>query len=89
MRIGHPGVLQTRANLYHALAGGREPDTGAVRETFFLNMLRGHTLSVPARGDFLIDDTITCEIGGKGKGQSEREEPPTDIHSLMPRDPMP
>jgi NADH-quinone oxidoreductase subunit I len=29
------------------------------------------------------------EIGGKGKGQSEREEPPTDIHSLMPRDPMP
>ncbi len=59
-------------NLYHALAGGRAPDTGAIRETFFLNMLRtGHAVTAPAKGDFLVDDTFTFEIGGKGKDGSQ------------------
>jgi len=55
-------------NLYHALAKGRAPDRGSMRETFFLNMLRyGHSLAIPARGDFLVDDALTFEIGGKSK----------------------
>ncbi len=45
-----------------------EPNSGAMRETFFAAMLRTtHSVSVPARGDFLVDDTITFEIGGKNK----------------------
>ena len=61
-------VYLNNPNLYHALAGGKEPNTGAMRETFFLNMVStGHTVSVPARGDFLINNAVTCEVGGKNK----------------------
>lgn len=43
-----------------------------MRETFLLNMLRtGHNVSAPAKGDFLVDDGITLEVGGKNKGSSQ------------------
>jgi len=65
-------VYLNNPNLYYALAGGKAPDSGAVRETFFLNMLRvGHSVSIPAKGDFLVDGTITFEIGGKNKDNSQ------------------
>jgi hypothetical protein len=39
-----------------------------MRETFFLNMMRvGHGVAVPARGNFLVNDKITFEVGGKNK----------------------
>jgi len=41
---------------------------GTIRETFFLNMLRvKHGIALPSRGDFLVDDQYTFEIGGKNK----------------------
>jgi len=41
---------------------------GTIREQFFASMLRlNHQLSYPAKGDFLVDDTHTFEIGGKNK----------------------
>ena len=41
---------------------------GTVREEFFTNMLRiNHELSYPTKGDFLIDDIYTFEVGGKNK----------------------
>ncbi|OGR03236.1 MAG: hypothetical protein A2511_06615 [Deltaproteobacteria bacterium RIFOXYD12_FULL_50_9] len=59
-------------NLYHALAGSKAPESGAIRETFFLNMLRvSHNVNVPAKGDFLVNDAITFEIGGKNKDNSQ------------------
>jgi predicted AAA+ superfamily ATPase len=65
-------VYLNNPNLYHALAGGKMPGSGAMRETFFLNMLRvNHSVSVPARGDFLVNDKITFEVGGKNKGVSQ------------------
>ena len=65
-------VYLNNPNLYYALAGGKAPDSGAVRETFFLNMLRvGHSVSVPARGDFLVNGDITFEVGGKNKDGSQ------------------
>ena len=61
-------IYLNNPNLYHAMAEGRQPGAGAMRETFFLNMLHtGHAVSVPARGDFLVDDTMTFEVGGKNK----------------------
>ncbi|SFP84741.1 ATP-binding protein [Hydrogenimonas thermophila] len=43
-------------------------DVGTIREQFFLNMLSvDHNLSYPQKGDFLVDDTYTFEIGGKDK----------------------
>ena len=65
-------VYLNNPNLYYALAGGKAPGSGAVRETFFLNMLRvGHSVSVPVRGDFLVDDDLTFEVGGKNKDVSQ------------------
>ena len=44
-------------------------DVGTMRETFFVNQLRaaGHTVSSPAKGDFLVDGKWLFEVGGKGK----------------------
>lgn len=54
------------ANLMHALVP--HPDTGTMRETFFVNQLsNGHRLTYPKRGDFLVDDKFLFEVGGKGK----------------------
>jgi uncharacterized protein len=39
-----------------------------MRETFFLNTLQAdHTVRVAPKGDFLVDGSLTFEIGGKGK----------------------
>ena len=44
----------------------------AVRETFFLSMARvAHRVSVPAKGDFLVNDQMTFEVGGKNKDASQ------------------
>jgi len=41
---------------------------GTVREQFFVNMLRiDHQLRYPTKGDFLIDEIYTFEVGGKNK----------------------
>jgi predicted AAA+ superfamily ATPase len=65
-------IYLNNPNLYHALAEGHSPGVGAMRETFFLNMLRtGHTVSVPVKGDFLVDEALTFEVGGKSKDASQ------------------
>lgn len=65
-------IYLNNPNLYHAIARTAIPDTGAMRETFFLNMLCvKHSVSVPARGDFLVDDNLTFEVGGKGKDTAQ------------------
>jgi hypothetical protein len=55
-------------NLHHALAY-EKVNKGSLREAFFLNQLRnaGHTISLPAKGGFLVDDHWTFEIGGSDK----------------------
>ncbi len=61
-------IYLNNPNLYHALSRRDSPDIGAMRETFFVNMLRAaHTLSIPVKGDFLVDDSVTFEVGGKNK----------------------
>jgi predicted AAA+ superfamily ATPase len=41
---------------------------GTVREQFFVNMLRiNHQLRYPTKGDFVIDEIYTFEVGGKNK----------------------
>jgi predicted AAA+ superfamily ATPase len=47
-------------------------DIGATRELFFASQLRvNHTLNYPVKGDFIVDDKYTFEIGGKDKGFSQ------------------
>ncbi|SFV56200.1 ATPase component BioM of energizing module of biotin ECF transporter [hydrothermal vent metagenome] len=43
-------------------------DIGTVRETFFMNQInKDFGLIAPKRGDFLVDEKFTFEIGGKNK----------------------
>lgn len=53
-------------NLFYALCGDAE--LGTLRETFFVNQLKiKHELSVVKKGDFIVDNKFTFEIGGKNK----------------------
>ncbi len=49
-----------------------EAKIGTVRETFFANQLQvEHEVTIPNKGDFLIDDKYLFEIGGKNKGYKQ------------------
>ncbi|MCX6248477.1 MAG: AAA family ATPase [Bacteroidetes bacterium] len=44
------------------------PDKGTLRETFFMNQLSfAYQVTLPEKGDFLIDGKYTFEVGGKNK----------------------
>ncbi len=64
--LGKPEkILFDNTNIIYAF--GNE-NTGTVRETFFASQLsQGHKLFMPNKGDFLIDDQWTVEVGGKDK----------------------
>lgn len=49
---------------------GNQVEIGTIRETFFLqNLIDNHTISLPEKGDILVDNTFLFEIGGKNKQQ--------------------
>lgn len=51
-----------------AFALGRNVDIGNLRETFFLNQVSyKHQVTLPEKGDFLIDRSWNIEVGGTGK----------------------
>lgn len=59
-------IFINNANLMYALSP--VVDKGNLRETFFLNQLGvRHTVRMPEKGDFLVDDRYFFEVGGKGK----------------------
>ena len=54
--------------LQYSLSLNQNPETGTLRETFFANQLKqNHRVTIPERGDFLIDNRYTFEVGGKNK----------------------
>ncbi len=58
-------------NLISAI-GGDNKDRGTMRETFILSQLEvAHTVNFTTKGDFLIDDEITLEVGGKSKNRKQ------------------
>lgn len=69
-------IYLENTNLSYALKG--EPNLGTLRETFFLNQLRnaGYKVSLPSKGDFLIEEKLVVEVGGKNKeGKQIRDIP--------------
>ena len=72
------GVLQKPEKIYlentcfnYALSE-KQPDIGNLRETFFLNQVKEkHTVTHTEKGDFLVDDKFTFEIGGSNKGMKQ------------------
>lgn len=61
-------------NLAYTLKSG--PDIGSARETFLLNQLVNSSkeVSLPAKGDFLVNDKFTLEVGGKNKKKNQIQE---------------
>ena len=58
-------------NLCYTIARGKE-NIGTVRETFLFNILsQSHTVTIPMNGDFLVDDHILLEVGGKNKNRKQ------------------
>jgi len=58
-------------NLIYALEH-ESPNTGNIRETFFLSqLLTKHEVSYPKQGDFLVDNKYIFEVGGKNKTQKQ------------------
>lgn len=60
-------IYMENSNLAFALK--QHPKTGAIRETFFVNQLKnaGHAVALAKKGDFLVNEKWTFEIGGAGK----------------------
>jgi predicted AAA+ superfamily ATPase len=58
-------------NLFKALC--QTPDTGTIRESFFVSSLYNAALTVNAsqKGDFFVDDQYIFEVGGKDKGYKQ------------------
>ncbi|MCX6327850.1 MAG: hypothetical protein NT144_14585 [Bacteroidia bacterium] len=58
-------------NLVYSLADNQS-NQGTLRETFFLNQLRVlHKINWSEKGDFLVDDKHTFEIGGKNRNRKQ------------------
>jgi len=63
-------VYLENGNLFYALTAN--VNTGALRETFFYNQFKqAHNVFYSKKGDFVVDDIYTFEIGGKGKSSKQ------------------
>ena len=60
-------IFINNPNLQLALSTS-EPNMGSIRESFFVHQLKAlHKINLAMKGDFIVDDTFTFEIGGKNK----------------------
>lgn len=60
-------IYLENTNFQYALAP-KNTEKGSIRETFFVNQLSyQHRVEYVDQGDFLIDQSYTIEVGGKGK----------------------
>ena len=61
-------------NYFYSLNFSSE-EIGSIRESFFASQLSvSHDLRLPLKGDFLIDNKVLFEIGGKNKNTSQLPE---------------
>lgn len=59
-------IFMDNSNLMYAYS--TNPNIGTVRETFFLSQLAvDHSVTYPAKGDFLVDGKYLFEVGGRKK----------------------
>lgn len=66
-------IYLDNTNLAYSLSTS-SPNTGNLRETFFLSQVKvRHQANYPAKGDFILDDRWIFEIGGKSKTKKQLE----------------
>lgn len=60
-------IYLENTNLYNILCSNK--NIGSIRESFFVSQIKiGHNIKYAQKGDFIVDDKYTFEIGGKNKG---------------------
>ena len=59
-------IYLNNTNLHYGYCS--EAQIGTIREVFFMSMNFEHNITIPKKGDFLINDKYTFEVGGKNKG---------------------
>jgi hypothetical protein len=64
-------IYLNNTNLLFSLAE-QQVETGNLRETFFISQV-GTTgkIRIPVKGDFIVDNKYTFEVGGKGKNKKQ------------------
>ncbi|KIM08784.1 MAG: hypothetical protein KU29_03405 [Sulfurovum sp. FS06-10] len=71
-------IYLNNTNLHFAYCNSFE--MGTAREVFFASMLKeSHPISIPNRGDFLIDNKYIFEVGGKNKGFKQIKDLPNSF----------
>ena len=64
-------VLIANTNFIYSLQTANS-EIGTIRESFFASQLNvNHSISIPTKGDFKVDDTLVFEIGGKNKSTTQ------------------
>ena len=59
-------ILLNNPNLFSVLCA--KPDVGALRESFFVSQVEtNHQVHYHHQGDFILDDKVIIEVGGKSK----------------------
>lgn len=68
-------IYLNNPNLIYATSGHVPSNIGNLRETFFLNMLSVyHRVTIPERGDFLVDEKYIFEVRGNNKDFTSDQE---------------
>ena len=71
-------IYLNNTNLHFAYCDSH--NIGTSREVFFTSMLKvKHNLTIPKKGDFLIDDKYLIEVGGKGKKYKQIKDIPNSF----------
>ncbi|MBI9069881.1 MAG: hypothetical protein JEZ09_21490 [Salinivirgaceae bacterium] len=64
-------IWLNNSNISYALAKNI-PDVGTLRETFFISQIYAlYNVSIPPKGDFIINDKYIFEVGGKNKSHNQ------------------
>jgi len=65
-------------NMFNSLC--LNPNIGTIRETFFVSMLyKKHLINYIDKGDFIVDEKYTFEIGGKNKSFNQIKDLPNSF----------
>jgi predicted AAA+ superfamily ATPase len=70
-------IYLNNTNLHFAYCSNTE--IGTLREGFFSSMMEDYAMYIPKKGDFLVDEKYTFEVGGKGKKYNQIKDIPNSF----------
>lgn len=70
-------IYLNNTNLHYGYC--REAQIGTIREVFFMSMNFEHRITIPKKGDFMIDGQYLFEVGGKNKSFKQIKDMPNSF----------